>query len=315
MLAAGAANYPTWLLDFSIGYKGCMWSRVPRAFLAAACAAWALPALASGQPDCSSAASSLPPRAASAAPGSEFARRIAAASGLERDALIVQEIRAGNVPPHLRHARAVTLASALPGVPRVTLCVLPDYLAVGSDDDYLLVPLGLGAALSLAGEFGFELPTRRMVDAIYRQAALHLAPRPLPAGDEMRSTAFVQWHTDIVRTQRASTPAPLDVLTAGHKKDLVLTPRLDVMPGRVAIYGWHRADGRPIQPLSLVHGARYADYSHGVRFVSTTAWVDGARRSLGDLLADERLASTVSDEGPIRLSTPLDAIASASSAP
>jgi len=292
-----------------------MRSLVPRAIVAAALAAWALPALALPRPDCATAASSLPPRAASAATGSEFARRIAAASGLERDALIMQEIRAGNLPPHLRHARAVTLVPPRAGVPRVTLCVLPDYLAVGSDDDYLLVPLGLGAALSLAGEFGFELPTRRMVDAIYRQAALQLAPRPLPAGDQMRSTAFVERHNELVRAQRASALAPLDVLTAGHKKDLVLTPRLEAMPGRVAIYGWHRADGQPIQPLSLVHGARYADYSHGVRFVSTTAWVDGVPRSLGELLANERQASTVSDEGPIRPSTALDAIASASSAP
>jgi len=292
-----------------------MRSLVLRAFLALACVAGASPALSLPQPDCSPAASLLPPRAASAVGGSEFARRIGAASGLERDRLIVQEIQAGNIPQHLRRAWPVTLASAPTGFPRVTLCVLPDYLAVGSDEDYLLVPLGLRAALSLASQFGFELPTRRMVDAIYQQAALHLAPQPLPAGDRMRSTAFVEWHTDLVRAQRASTPAPLDALTAGHKKDLVLTPRLDALPGRVAIYGWHRPDGRPIQPLSLVHGARYADYSHGVRFVSTTAWVDGVPRPLGELLASEGLASTVSDEGPIRLSTSPDAIAAASTAP
>ena len=70
-----------------------MRSLVPRAIVAAALAAWALPALALPRPDCATAASSLPPRAASAATGSEFARRIAAASGLERDALIMQEIR------------------------------------------------------------------------------------------------------------------------------------------------------------------------------------------------------------------------------
>jgi len=292
-----------------------MRSHVLRVALAAACATCPLPVLPAPRPDCSSAASSLPPRAASAATGSEFARRVAASSGLERDRLIAREIRAGNVPQHLRHARAVELVPARAGRPRVTLCVLPDYLAVGDDDDYLLVPLGLQAALSLADEFGFELPTRRMVDAIYRQAALHLAPRPLPAGDQMRSTAFVEWHSGIVRAQRARTSTPLDVLAAGHKKDLVLTPRMASKPGRVAIYGWHRADGRPIQPLSLVHGARYADYSHGVRFVSATAWVDGAPRPLSELLAGGSLAPALSDEGPIRPSTASDAIAAASTAP
>jgi hypothetical protein len=48
-----------------------------------------------------------------------------------------------------------------------------------------------------------------------------------------------------------------------------------------------------------VHGARYADYSHGVRLVSAMAYVDGAARPLLDLLEDPRLARLVSDEGPI----------------
>lgn len=288
---------------------------IVRACAALAVAASTLPAFSQPRADCSSAGLSLPPRAASAPSGSEFAHRVAALSGPARDRAIVDEIRAGNLPPHLRHARAVTLGSARGGTSRVTLCVLPDYLAVGDDDDYLLVPLGLQAALSLAGELGFELPTRRIVDAIYRQAALRLAPHPLPAGDEMRSTAYVERHNAIVRQQRAQAAAPLDVLTAGHKKDLVLTPRLDEMPGRVAIYGWHRADGQPIQPLSLVHGERYADYSHGVRFVSTTAWVDGVPRPLAELLADARSAAILSDEGAIPPAIGRNASATVASVP
>jgi hypothetical protein len=303
------------LVKFPIGYNGGMNSFARRACAAIACAVSALPAL--GQPDrCASAARSLPARAASAPSGSEFARRVADLSGPERDKMIAAEIRAGNLPQHLRHARAVTLVSARAGGPsRVTLCVLPDYLAVGDDEDYLLVPLGLQAALSLAAEFGFELPTRRMVDAIHRQAALRLEPRPLPANDAMRTTAYVELHNALVRQQRADSGAALDVLTAGHKKDLVLTPRLEAMPGRVAIYGWHRRDGRPIQPLSLVHGARYADYSHGVRFVSATAWVDGAPRPLGDLLAHEQTAALVSDEGPLALPAGFDTVAQIAGAP
>jgi hypothetical protein len=286
-----------------------------RAGAAIACAAWMSQALAQSEP-CASAARALPARAASAPSGSQFARRIATLSGIERDLLIAAEIRAGNLPQHLRHARAVTLVSPRAGNPsRVTLCVLPDYLAVGDDEDYLLVPLGLQAALSLAAQFGFDLPTRRMVDAIHRQAALRLEPRPLPASDAMRSTAYVELHNALVRQQRAGSGAALDVLTAGHKKDLVLTPLLEAMPGRVAIYGWHRRDGRPIQPLSLVHGERYADYSHGVRFVSGTAWVDGAPRPLGDLLAHEQTAALLSDEGPLALPAGFDTVAQVANGP
>ena len=79
----------------------------------------------------------------------------------------------------------------------------------------------------------------------------------------------------------------------------MLTNRLWSKQGRVAIYGWHRPDGTPIQPLSTVHGARYADYSHGVRLVSLVAYVDGVPRSLLDLLQDPRIAGSLSDEGPI----------------
>jgi hypothetical protein len=57
------------------------------------------------------------------------------------------------------------------------------------------------------------------------------------------------------------------VLLAGHKKDLVLTRKLATRPNRVAIYGWHQLSGEPIQPVSTVHVAEYADYSHGVRLI------------------------------------------------
>jgi len=138
-----------------------------------------------------------------------------------------------------------------------------------------------------------------MVDAIYLQAEIRLAPAPLPAGDEMRSTPYYVTHDRLIAAQRGAVAAPVDGLVAGHKKDLVLTDRLWSKLGRVAIYGWHKPDGTAIQPLSTVHGARYADYSHGVRLVSLVAFVDGVPRSLLDLLQDPRIASTLTGEGPI----------------
>jgi hypothetical protein len=176
---------------------------------------------------------------------------------------------------------------------------LPDYLSIGSSRDFLLVPVGLYTALAVADAFGFTLPTPKIVDAIYRQAAVHLAPQPLPPGGTMRSTAYYVRHNALVLAQRAETAAPLGALTAGHKKDLVLTKRLWHSPGRVAIYGWHRDANAPIQPLSTFHGAQYADYSHGVRLVSMTAFVDGQPRSIFDLLADPRFSRLLSDEGPL----------------
>ena len=79
----------------------------------------------------------------------------------------------------------------------------------------------------------------------------------------------------------------------------MLTNLLASNPGRIAIYGWHRLNGSPIQPLSTVHGACYADYSHGIRLVSETALVDGKATSVYDMLQDPVLARVLSDEGPI----------------
>jgi hypothetical protein len=161
------------------------------------------------------------------------------------------------------------------------------------------MPMRLATALSAAADYGFTLPTPRLVNAIYAQAAAHFAPQPLPAGDEMRSTEYSLLHNDLVAAQRSAIGSPLGSLIAGDKKDLVLTNRLRSHLDRVAIYGWQTPDGRPIQPLSTVHGWRYADYSHGARLISTHAFIDGEPRSIFEILEDNRLAAAVSDEGVV----------------
>ena len=238
----------------------------------------------------------IPARADGALTGTEFAERARDLAGPQRDALVSNELLTGNVPSFLRHLEAVTVRDA---GNVITVCVLPDYLALGTDRDFVFVPLGLEAALEVAKRFGFMLPTRRIVNAVYAASTVKLDPQPLPAGDQMHSTAYLLRHNEMIRAQRDARGAPLGALTAGDKKDLVLTPRLWKTPGRVAIYGWHRATGTPIQPLSTVHGARYADYSHGIRLVSERVYVNGVQRSLADVLADPRLAGLVSDEGPL----------------
>ena len=248
---------------------------------------------------CDGAAAAVPARRQQAEAGSAFAQAVGEAPARERDARMLRELLAGNLPAYLRRAVPVTLRGAGQAGPEaVTLCVLPDYLAIGSDADHLHVPLSLPAALAVGRAFGFMLPTRRMVDAIYAQAPVRLAPQPLPPGPAMRSTAVLLQHEDLVERQRRQAAAPAGALVAGHKKDLVLSPRLWAWPDRLALYGWHRPGGTPIQPLSTVHGARYADYSHGVRLVGLMAFVGGVARPLQELLRDARFAALLDDEGP-----------------
>ena len=250
---------------------------------------------------CAASAQGIPQRAAQARGASDFIAAVAGLGDHERDAAIRGELLAGNLPSFLRLVLPATLNASLRDGRKVqlTLCVLSDYLGLGSDSDFLLVPMGLDSALAVASKFGFMLPTRRIVDLIYRDAEVRLLPQPLPASDRMRSTAYLQQHGALVQQQRATLGAAPGALTAGHKKDLVLSERLWQQPGRVAIYGWQRADGTPIQTLSTVHGARYADYSHGVRLVSQTMFVDGRPARLLDVLADTQLGPLLSDEGPL----------------
>lgn len=245
--------------------------------------------------------SGIPQRIARAPSGSAVMQKLMKTGGAERDKAVVQQVLSGNLPSFLRHLTPVTLAGTISGGTKVliTICVTPDYLAVGDDRDFVRVPMGLAAAARVANELGFLLPTTKMVDAIYQQAQVHVAPSPMKPGSQMSSTAYLVDHNRTVDQQRARASDAPDALTAGQKKDIVLTKRLMSHPGRVAIYGWHRPNGKPIQPLSTVHGASYADYSHGVRLVSQTAYVNGESRPLSEIMHDSELSRIVSSEGPI----------------
>ncbi len=271
------------------------------AAVALAFALWAGGLAAAPRNPCAeSLARNIPQRAANAPGGREFAQQLGSVSDDERESLIQEQLMAGNIPQFLRHLVPIRLRSPLPDQSlELVVCAAPDYLAVGSDDDFLLMPMRLSTALSTASLFGFTLPTTRIVDAINAQAVVHLAPQPLPAGPQMRSTAYSLLHNQLVGAQRTALGAFLGELIDGDKKDLVLTNRLRSHLDRVAIYGWHMENGKPIQSLSTVHGWRYADYSHGARLISTRVFVNGSARSIFDVMQDYRLAPILSNEGVI----------------
>lgn len=258
-----------------------------------------------GQPvrgDCSRAMdAAIPARPRRAPTGSAFLKSVINLGGPDRDAAVVQQVLTGNIPSFLRNLTPVNFSGTTADGRAVTiaLCVMPDYLAIGDDADFVRMPMGLPSAARIAQRFHFLLPTTTMVDAIYAQAQNHLAPRPMPAGAQMTSTAYLARHNQTVSAQLGAASGAGEQLTAGQKKDIVLTNRLLSARGKVAIYGWHRTNGRPIQPLSTVHQASYADYSHGLRLVSDTAIVNGRRMSLADVLADPQLSGIISREGPI----------------
>lgn len=241
----------------------------------------------------------LPPRPPDASGGSGLLRSLEGKSLQDRENAIVEQILSGNVPSRMRIWCTIKLEAQCPDGRRRTaqLQVLPDCLAVGSDTDSIRVCLTPQSAQKVADALECLLPTPRITDEIHRQADLKVQPDPLT--HERESIATMIRHSRILdaRTRRA---AP-DTLIAGGKKDVVLTNRLLERSGRVAIYGWHHPDGRPIQPLTTVHTDRYVDYSHGIRLVRRAMKVDGRDADLADVLQDPVLFALVSDEGPLKV--------------
>ena len=220
----------------------------------------------------------------------------------QREQAILKEILAGNLPGFLRKLVPVKLSYQPAGGKTLTatIFVMPEYLAIGSDNDFLRIPMNLYTATAVANRLGFVLPTRKIVDAIYDQSAFHFTPEPMTAGPQMRSTEYYRMHNEMIDEQSRTLGFPLGALVSGAQEGCRPHQSAgDAIRDRLRSTDGIALSGAPIQPLSTVHGACYADYSHGIRLVSETAMVDGKLRSIYEILQDPRLARVLSDEGPI----------------
>jgi hypothetical protein len=247
----------------------------------------------------------LPVRSDTAVGGSEFLCQISDLSLPDRERAIVTEILSGNVPAFARTLKAIEVIRSIGAEEyRVVLFAVCDYMAIGSDQDYLYVPMTPSTAQYLADRLDCLLPTKDIVDIIYTLADVRLDPRPIPPSDAMTSVPVFKHHTDIIRRQFSEIGydrSAIDII-AGHKKDIIVSNKIDdtgSTSGRVVIYGWHKSEQDPIQPVYAGHSAAYADYSHGVRLISNSASVNGREISVTDMLRDSTLAVLLSDEGII----------------
>lgn len=217
----------------------------------------------------------------------------------ERELEIRKALLAGNVPDFERKLRAIPLRVKAGGRTRhAWVGVMVDYLAIGTDDDFVRVPVAAHTAQLVADAAGCVLPTRKIVDEVYKRADLRLTSPRLPNADKLASCDYYVAHDAAIEIRRDKLDGKLGALFAGHKKDIVISKKLADAPGRLAIYGWF-LNGEPIQPLSAVHSVQYVDYSHGVRLVHTEMVVDGRPMAFADALADPVLWPLVSDEGPL----------------
>lgn len=246
--------------------------------------------------------SALPSRKAEAPSGSVFAASAAGLSPDQREEAILREILAGNFPDFMR--RPVRIDVETDGI-EVSCFVMPDYLCIGSDSDFVRVPMRPSTAQKIADAFGCFLSTDKICDDIYAAAKVRLEPQPLTERRE-EWTTMVE-HNAIIERQRAGAEG----LIAGIKKDVILTERIaaDPRPDRLALYGWHRLDGKPIQPIYTGHINRYVDYSHGIRLVFRTLLVNGRPVDYTDVMKDRKLRRAISrDTGDPMLAYPTETV-------
>lgn len=214
-------------------------------------------------------------------------------SGKPRELAIFQQLSLGNIPAFMRRGIPVSVTS---GAHAGTFWTMPDYLCIGDDEDFLRMPMRPTTAQKAADLFRATLPTRKMVIEIWKALPLHLEPKTMDWKGNMSSVAYFGEHNAHVQRQLAGRPPELGV--AGHHKDVVLTkgrPR-----GNVAIYGWQKLNGTPIQGPEIqksAHTIEYLDYSHGERFCSDQMLVDGELMYIVDVLQDPELCHLISDEG------------------
>lgn len=240
----------------------------------------------------------LPERAANAPSGTELVQRLTSLAPTNREQEIFAQVSAGNVPGFLRVLKPVLITNDAAGSRHILkLNVTPDYLAIGSDTDFLRIPLTPMTGQRIADLMDCSLPTPQLVDTIWARAELQLTPKPMPPGPKMVTVPAFAQHQEIVEEQIGERSH--HQLIAGHKKDVVLASVLGTKSNSVAIYGWHKPDGKPIQPVYAGHAATWADYSHGIRLIANDAELDGKPVRLSMLLADSQLAAMISSEGPL----------------
>lgn len=239
--------------------------------------------------------------------GSDFMRRADTTSFWALEELIVEAVTAGQVPDALRHFRKITFTTpiveeveCLRRRHKVEMWVLPDYLAIGTNDDFVRMPMGPLAAQRIADSLDCTLPTTFLVDRIAEASEGHVDIFPFrPLGARNCQPIVFQDSNNAINALFKAHGYHFGQLISGLKKDIVITYKIQPQSDyerNVAIYGWHHPDGRVQQPLFVRHGNFYVDYSHGVRLIYNKVKIDGVEYDIREVLQSPELYRLLSDE-------------------
>jgi hypothetical protein len=220
---------------------------------------------------------------------------------------IAEAVLEGNIPQELRSFRKIVFntpvvdsVEILRKPHKVEIWVLPDYISIGTSDNFVRMPMGPLAAQRIADSLHCILPTTFLVDRIAEVSQGHLNIFPFrPLGSRNSQPIVYQDSNNAINALYDAKGYKFGQFISGLKKDVVLTYKILTLPGnenRVAIYGWHLPNGKAKQPLHIKHGNFYADYSHGIRMIYRTIKVDGKEYDAREVLESPQLYRLLSNE-------------------
>lgn len=252
----------------------------------------------------------LPERPSDALTGSQFIQQMEKLGNMnsktnqaKMEKLIEAEIAKGNLPSFCRPENMKTLAIEGKDGTRVEFKAALDYLAIGSDQDYVRIPITPVLAQTLSEKYGWGMPTRPMAHAIHDLADIKLTGVGLVNDEEdqlhMQGNAFIQRHNREINKQLGAEGLQRlksgKALVAGHKKDVIISRYVIDHPNGAMDYSGLYIDGKnPIQD-NPAHEWSYRDYSHGFRPIAgnvVIAYPDGRTetRKYYDAIKDEKIA-------------------------
>jgi hypothetical protein len=232
--------------------------------------------------------------------GSEFVKCNMSNSIKEREENILNNFLLGNVPSFLRDFVPITITLKTNSI---TYLCTSDCLSIGTDDDYVRMPMNPLTAQKIADKYDCSLPTRKIVNDVWKNAVHKLTPLPWgpPYDKSMLSTYRFNEHNK--RIQKQLVGKDYTKLISGHKKDVVLTNKLfpNNPKKRVAIYGWIKSNGCAIQNLNpSSHEVTYADYSHQVMLIMNDVVCNSKLMRIQDVFTNPDLCALISDEGILK---------------
>lgn len=260
--------------------------------------------------------SPIPERPSDAPTGSQFMAAMDRLGNLNDKAnqhkmeeYMLAEISRGNIPSFCRPEKMKTITMKSPdGTTAISFKAGLDYMAIGSDQDFVRVPMTPLLAQAIAKKYNLAMPTKEMAKAIYEKADVKIEPGGLVYTKEdqlkMQGNDFIQKHNakinNLLGPEGIKQLQQGQILVAGHKKDPILSRYAEKHRDRLDFFGLFQ-NGKPIQD-NPAHESDYRDYSHGTRLLDGEIIdeVTGDKIAIYDALKIPKYAKILNGgDGPI----------------